>query len=129
MSGQQSLWVENLRIQCEKEKARSSFYKDPFRFVRGLFTKEKCGSSETSKRALVDHLKTGESHTSRYATQSINHTLTRIPVDSKLPVKSLWRWYNASLKDTEQSIQIREESIKGLVSIDKPLLPGKLKLW
>ncbi|KAJ8412683.1 hypothetical protein AAFF_G00116340 [Aldrovandia affinis] len=38
------------------------------------------------------------------------------------------RWYNASLKDSDQCDQLREETIKGLVSIDKTLLPGKLKL-
>ena len=54
---------------------------------------------------------------------------TPIPLVSELPVKSLGRWYNASLKDSDQSDQLREEAIKGLVSIDKTLLPGKLKLW
>ena len=54
---------------------------------------------------------------------------TPIPLVSELPVKSLGRWYNASLKDKDQSDQLREETIKGLVSIDKTSLPGKLKLW
>ncbi|KAJ8403133.1 hypothetical protein AAFF_G00360490 [Aldrovandia affinis] len=54
---------------------------------------------------------------------------TPIPLVSELPVKSLGRWYNASLKDSDQCDQLREETIKGLVSIDKTLLPGKLKLW
>ena len=52
-----------------------------------------------------------------------------IPLVSELPVKSLGRLYNARLKDSDQSDQLREETIKGLVSIDKTLLPGKLKLW
>ena len=54
---------------------------------------------------------------------------TPIPLVSELPVKSLGRWYNASLKDKDQSDQLREETIKGLVSIDKTSLPGKLELW
>ena len=54
---------------------------------------------------------------------------TSIPLVSELPVKSLGRWYNASLKDSDQSDQLREEAIKGPVSIDKTLLPGKLKQW
>lgn len=34
--------VENLRIQLkEKERACSPFYMDPFKFVKGPFTKEK----------------------------------------------------------------------------------------
>lgn len=50
--------AENLRTQRKrKEKARTSFYKDPFRFVKGLFTKEKSGSPKELKRELEDHLK------------------------------------------------------------------------
>ncbi|KAJ8362449.1 hypothetical protein AAFF_G00374010 [Aldrovandia affinis] len=34
--------AENLRTRRKrKERARTTFYKDPFRFVKGLFTKEK----------------------------------------------------------------------------------------
>ncbi|CAJ1083019.1 uncharacterized protein LOC125005379 [Xyrichtys novacula] len=54
---------------------------------------------------------------------------TPILLVSELPVKSLGRLYNAHLKDSDQSDQLREETIKALVSIDKTLLPGKLKLW
>ncbi|KAJ8393829.1 hypothetical protein AAFF_G00055580 [Aldrovandia affinis] len=36
--------AENLRTRRKrKERARTTFYKDPFRFVKGLFTKEKSG--------------------------------------------------------------------------------------
>ena len=52
-----------------------------------------------------------------------------IPTVSEQPVKSLGRWYNASLKDKEQVEQLRQEIGKGLENIDKTLLPGKLKLW
>ncbi|CAM4720493.1 unnamed protein product [Leuciscus chuanchicus] len=61
--------------------------------------------------------------------QRFNINETPIPLVSEQPVKSLGRWYNASLKDAEQCDQLREETIKGLVSIDKTSLPGKLKLW
>ena len=47
--------VENLRFQCTKERARTLFYKDPFRFVKELFTKEKSGVLQVSKRELEDH--------------------------------------------------------------------------
>ncbi|XP_078118984.1 uncharacterized protein LOC144525794 [Sander vitreus] len=45
------------------------------------------------------------------------------------PVKSLGRWYDASLKDKEQVEQLRKEVASGLENIDRTLLPGKLKLW
>lgn len=54
---------------------------------------------------------------------------TPIPMVTELPIKSLGRWYNASLKDSDQRDQLKEETIKGLTSIDKTSLPGKLKLW
>lgn len=45
--------AENLRTRRKrKERARTSFYKDPFRFVNGLFTKEKSGSLKVPKREL-----------------------------------------------------------------------------
>ncbi|XP_061763241.1 cell division cycle protein 20 homolog [Nerophis ophidion] len=50
-----------------------------------------------------------------------------IPTMSQQPVKSLGRWYNASLKDKHQVEQLRQEIAKSLDNIDKTLLPGKLK--
>lgn len=44
------------------------------------------------------------------------------------PVKSLGRWYDVTLKDTEQVDQLRQETLSGLERIDKSLRPGKLKL-
>ncbi|XP_035862163.1 uncharacterized protein LOC118496075 [Sander lucioperca] len=52
-----------------------------------------------------------------------------IPMVSEKPVKSLGRWYDASLKDKEQVEQLRKEVASGLENIDRTLLPGKLKLW
>lgn len=36
---------------------RTSFYKDPVRFLKGLFTKQKSRSLKVPKRELEDHLK------------------------------------------------------------------------
>ncbi|KAJ8417382.1 hypothetical protein AAFF_G00286090 [Aldrovandia affinis] len=52
-----------------------------------------------------------------------------IPTVSEQPVKSLGRWYNASLKDKEQVQQLRQDIVNSLDNINKTLLPGKLKLW
>ncbi len=52
-----------------------------------------------------------------------------IPTVSEQPVKSLGRWYNASLRDKDQVKQIRQDITSSLENINKTLLPGKLKLW
>lgn len=52
-----------------------------------------------------------------------------IPTVSEHPIKSLGRWYNASLKDKDQVKQIRQDLRNNLQSINGTLLPGKLKLW
>lgn len=43
-------------------------------------------------------------------------------------VKSLGCWYDATLKDANQD-QLRKDTVNGLESINKSLLPGRLKLW
>ncbi|KAK0142425.1 hypothetical protein N1851_019804 [Merluccius polli] len=51
--------AESLRMcRKKKEKARTDFYKDPFKFVKGIFTKEKSGSLKTSKDQVEEHLRT-----------------------------------------------------------------------
>ncbi|KAK7886737.1 hypothetical protein WMY93_026358 [Mugilogobius chulae] len=52
-----------------------------------------------------------------------------IPTVTERPVKSLGRWYDASLKDSVQIDQIKEDTNNGLKTIDKTLLPGRFKLW
>lgn len=52
-----------------------------------------------------------------------------IPSVTEKPVKSLERWYNTTLKDTDQVDQLRKNTINGLESINKSLLPERLKLW
>ena len=52
-----------------------------------------------------------------------------IPTVSEVPVKSLGSWYNSSLKDTEQSKQVRQMVEESLEAINKTKLQGKFKLW
>lgn len=52
-----------------------------------------------------------------------------IPTVSEQPVKSLGRWYNASLGDKDQVQQVRQDITNSLEDINSTLLPGKLKLW
>ncbi|KAL6469854.1 hypothetical protein MHYP_G00209730 [Metynnis hypsauchen] len=65
--------------------------------------------------------------------QITNDTFTTnnepIPTILQKPIKSLGRWYNATLNDTEQIEQLRQDTISGLKQINKTGLPGKLKLW
>lgn len=52
-----------------------------------------------------------------------------IPTVAEKPIKSLGRWYDASLRDTAQVEQIREDTIRNLMTINHSLLPCRLKLW
>uniref|UniRef100_A0A3B3B355 Reverse transcriptase domain-containing protein n=1 Tax=Oryzias melastigma TaxID=30732 RepID=A0A3B3B355_ORYME len=52
-----------------------------------------------------------------------------IPTILEKPIKSLGRWYNADLKDTQQVEQLRQNTADCLKKIDNTSLPGKLKLW
>ncbi|TWW73418.1 hypothetical protein D4764_15G0008120 [Takifugu flavidus] len=52
-----------------------------------------------------------------------------IPTVSEQPVKSLGRWYNASLKDKDQVQHLKQDITNSLKIINKTPLPGKLKLW
>lgn len=50
--------AENLLRKCRvKEKTRSRFYKDPFKFAKNLFAKEKSGNLLASKSVLEEHLR------------------------------------------------------------------------
>ncbi|KAK0156142.1 hypothetical protein N1851_000565 [Merluccius polli] len=50
--------AENLlRKHRRKEQTRSRFYKDPFKFVKSIFTKEKSGSLSASKADLEERLR------------------------------------------------------------------------
>ena len=52
-----------------------------------------------------------------------------IPTVSEEPVKSLGRWYDKSLKDTNQGKETKKMAEKGLETIEKCGLPGKYKVW
>lgn len=50
--------AENFRkLRKKKEHTRTWFYKDPFKFAKDLFTKQKSGILKTSKQELEKHLK------------------------------------------------------------------------
>ena len=52
-----------------------------------------------------------------------------IPTVSEEPVKSLGRWYDESLKDTNRGKETKRMSEEGLETIEKCGLPGKYKVW
>lgn len=52
-----------------------------------------------------------------------------IPTLLEKLIKSLGRWYNADLRDTQQLEQLRHDTANGLRQINNTALPGKLKLW
>ena len=53
----------------------------------------------------------------------------KIPTVSEVPVKSLGRWYDDSLKDTNRVKEIRDTLESGLKAIDRRPLAGKHKIW
>lgn len=52
-----------------------------------------------------------------------------IPTVSERPVKSLGRWFDASLRDKEQVAQLQRDIHDGVQAIENTELPGKLKIW
>lgn len=71
--------TENIRTRRKKESARTSSYKDPFRFVKALFTKEKSGSLKVSKKELEDHLKATHTDSQRHEQRVIPSDMPPIP--------------------------------------------------
>ena len=63
--------------------------------------------------------------------QNINFEIggQRIPTVSDLPVKSLGRWYDESMKDTNQVKETSKTLQEGLLKINRCLLQGKYKVW
>ena len=53
----------------------------------------------------------------------------RIPTVSDLPVKSLGRWYDESMKDTSQVKETSKTLQEGLLKIYRCPLQGKYKVW
>ncbi len=59
--------AEKLRlVRKKKERARTNFFKDPFKFVKSLFTKKATGTLKTTKQSLEEHLEKMHSHPSRH---------------------------------------------------------------
>ena len=52
-----------------------------------------------------------------------------IPSVSDLPVKNLERWYDVSMKDTNQVKETSKTLQGGLLKIDRCPLQGKYKVW
>ena len=63
--------------------------------------------------------------------QNVNFEIDgqRIPTVSDLPVKSLGRWYNESIKDTNQVKESSKTLQEGLLKTDRCPLQGKYKVW
>ena len=63
--------------------------------------------------------------------QNINFQIggQRIPTLSDLPVKCLGRWYDESMKDTNQVKETSKTLQEGLLKIDRCPLQGKYKVW
>ena len=52
-----------------------------------------------------------------------------IPTVKEKPVKSLRHLYSISLADHPRGTEVQKAALKGLKSIDKTCLPGKMKAW
>ena len=71
--------AENLRkLRRKKEHSRTRFYKNPFKFVKDLFAKEKCGILKTPKPELEEHLEKVHQDTKRHEQIIIPHDIPPI---------------------------------------------------
>ena len=52
-----------------------------------------------------------------------------IPTVTEKPIKSLGRWYSSKLRDSEQTIKLKQVLMEGLECIDRTALLGKHKIW
>ncbi len=52
-----------------------------------------------------------------------------IPTVWEKPVKCLGRLYSISMTDLHRDTEVQKVALKGLKSIDKTCLPGKMKAW
>ena len=53
----------------------------------------------------------------------------KIPTVREKPVKSFGHLYSIPLTDRRRGTEVRKVALKGLKSIDKTCLPGKMKAW
>ncbi|KAK0153233.1 hypothetical protein N1851_005106 [Merluccius polli] len=117
----------------KKSRARVAFYKDPFKFVKSLFDRQKSGSLMEPKQKLEEYLEGVHKDRERFREMVVDKKFAIneevMPTVLEKPVKSLGRWYDASLSDKAQVEGLRQETRPGIAKIDKSGLPGKLKLW
>lgn len=78
--------AENLRKRHKKkEHTRTRLSKDPFKFIKDLFIKEKSGTLKTSKQELEEHLKKADQDTKKHEKLVIPHDILPIqPPEFKL---------------------------------------------
>ncbi|KAI5086482.1 hypothetical protein C0J45_23354, partial [Silurus meridionalis] len=89
-----------LRKRRRKEQTRSRFYKDPFKFVKTLSTKEKSGSLSVSKADLEEHLKNSCTDDRHQEEVTLPHDMPPVnPTEHELDI-SLPRW-----SEVEQTVR------------------------
>jgi len=71
-----------------KECARANFYKDPFKFVKKLYTSEKNGTLKASRVELERYLEDTHTDAKRHEPMSIPSHTTHQP--TRIPNGGLW---------------------------------------
>lgn len=61
-----------------KERTRTAFYRDPYKFVKSLFVKEKTGALKVAVRELEEHLRKTNSDNERYVPAVISDDMPPI---------------------------------------------------
>lgn len=75
--------TENLRkLRKKKEQSRSRLYKNPFKFAKDLFAKEKCGTLKTPKREFEEQLQKVHKDPKRHEQIVIPHDIPPIQPQS-----------------------------------------------
>ncbi|KAK0148173.1 hypothetical protein N1851_012107 [Merluccius polli] len=147
--------AECLRRQYKKkERTRTAFYRDPYKFVKNLFVKEKTGTLKAPVRELEEHLRKTYSDNRRHVPTTIPDDTppiqppeyqldTRPPTWSEVentvkrartasaprPNGVPYRLYKNTpdLKDSEQVEQLRQDTISGLKQINTTALLAWLR--
>ena len=85
-----------------------------------------CRSLSLSLSLSLTHTHT---HTPIYIYIYIYNWGDKIPTVREKPVKSLGRLYSIPLTDRHRGTEVQKVAVKGLKSIDKTCLPGRMKAW
>ena len=112
-------FMDDTTIICSKEEETRTLLEklDTIISAAKMQFKPKKSRSLSLRRGKVD-----DSVKFRIANQTI-------PTVSEEPVKSLGRWYDATLKDTKRGDETKATSAEGLEKINQCGLPGKFKVW